>query len=78
MASLFQSGKYGVINTYDTTTDVFYVNKFISEAYRLQNNTTMTDNLFLWMNYLSRHNIFYPFNKILIVIGRNNQYSILS
>ena len=39
MAALVQSGKYGVINTSDTTTNVFYVNKFISEAYTLQNNT---------------------------------------
>ena len=39
MASLVQQGKYGVINTADTTTNWFYVNKFLSEAYTLQNNT---------------------------------------
>ena len=38
-ASLVQSGKYGVINTVDTTTNRFYVIKFLSEAYTLQNNT---------------------------------------
>ena len=41
MASLFQYGNYGAINTDDTTTNVFYVIKFISEAYTLQNNTTI-------------------------------------
>ena len=39
MESLAQSGKYGVINTADTTTNLFYVIQFISEAYTLQNNT---------------------------------------
>ena len=39
MASLVQSGKYGFINTDDTTTSGFYVIKFILEAYTLQNNT---------------------------------------
>ena len=32
---------YGAINTVDTTTNVFYVIPFISEAYTLQNNTTI-------------------------------------
>ena len=41
MASLVQYGKYGAINTYDTTTDGYYVIKFISESYTLQNNTTI-------------------------------------
>ena len=39
MTSLFQSGMYGAINTGDNTTNGFYVIKFISEAYTLQNNT---------------------------------------
>ena len=39
MASLAQSGMYGVINTDDTTTNSFYVIQFISEEYTLQNNT---------------------------------------
>ena len=39
MASLVQPGKYGAINTDDTTKNGFYVIKFISEAYALQNNT---------------------------------------
>ena len=41
MTSLVQSVMYGVINIYDTTTNVFYVIQFISEAYTLQNNTTI-------------------------------------
>ena len=39
MASLVQSGMYGVINTDDTKKNAFYVIQFISEAYTLQNNT---------------------------------------
>ena len=39
MYSLVQSGKYVAINTADTTKNGFYVIKFISEAYTLQNNT---------------------------------------
>ena len=39
MASLVQSGKYGVINTSYTTTNWFYVIQLISESYTLQNNT---------------------------------------
>ena len=41
MDSLVQSGMYGAINTYETTTNGFYVIKLISEAYTLQNNTTI-------------------------------------
>ena len=41
MASLFQSGKYGVINTIDTPTNGFYVIMFTSEAYKLKYNTTI-------------------------------------
>ena len=39
MASLVQSGMYGVINTYYTTTNGFYVIQFLAEAYTQQNNT---------------------------------------
>ena len=41
MASLFQSGMYGAINTSEKTTNVFYVIQFISETYTLQKNTTI-------------------------------------
>ena len=41
MASLVESVKYGAINTTHTTTNVFYVIIFTSEAYTLQKNTTI-------------------------------------
>ena len=41
MASLVESGKYGSINTTDTSTNGFYVIMFISEAYTQQENTTI-------------------------------------
>ena len=41
MDSLVQYGKYGSIKTADTTTNVFYVIMFISEAWILQNDTTI-------------------------------------
>ena len=41
MASLVESGKYGAINTTDTSTNGFYVIMFISDAYTLQENTTI-------------------------------------
>ena len=43
MASLDQSGMYVAINTDETTTNVFYVIKFISEEYTLQNNTQIDE-----------------------------------
>ena len=39
MASLVESGKYGVINTTDTSTNGFYVIMFTSGTYKLQENT---------------------------------------
>ena len=41
MASLVKSGKYGSINTTDTTTNGFYVIIFTSDAYTLRDNTTI-------------------------------------
>ena len=41
LASLVESGKYGSINTTDTTTNGFHVIMFTSEAYTLQDNTTI-------------------------------------
>ena len=41
MASLFKSGKYGVINTTETATNKFYVIMFTLEAYILKYNTTI-------------------------------------
>ena len=50
MASLVQSGKYGLINTSDTTTNLFCVIQFISEAYTLQNNTRIEGKFILLVN----------------------------
>ena len=41
VASLVQLGMYGAINTDETTTNVFCVIQFLSDAYTLQNNTTI-------------------------------------
>ena len=41
MASLVESVNYGSINKTDTTTNGFYVIIFISEAYTIQDNTTI-------------------------------------
>ena len=41
MESLVESGKYGAINTTDTSTNGFYVIMFTSGAYTLQENTTI-------------------------------------
>ena len=43
MDSLAQPGKYGVINTAETTTNVLYGIKLISQAYNLQNNTKIDE-----------------------------------
>ena len=41
MTSLVQSGMYGAVITSENTTNGLYFIKFISEAYMLQNNTTI-------------------------------------
>ena len=41
MASLVESGKYGAINTTDTSTNGFYIIMFTSGASTLQENTTI-------------------------------------
>ena len=41
MASLFQSGTYGAINTYENTSNGLYLIQFISEAYTLQKYITI-------------------------------------
>ena len=41
MTSLVEPGKYGPINTTDTSTIGFYVIIFTSGAYTLQENTTI-------------------------------------
>ena len=41
MALLVESGKYGAINTTDTTTKIFYAIMLTPEAYTIQDNTTI-------------------------------------
>ena len=50
IASLVQSYKYGAINTAETTKNVYCVNRLISEAYMMQDNTTIYGKLYLWVN----------------------------
>ena len=58
MASLVKPGMHGAINTYDTTTNGLYVIQFLSEAYTLQNSTTIdgkfisTDELVVKAQYI--------------------------
>ena len=78
MASLFQSDKYVTINTADTTTNGYYVIKFISKAYTMQNNTTFDKIILLWMNYLSMHNVFATCKTVLLGIGNNIHCNSLS
>ena len=59
MNSLVQYGKYGAMNTTDTSTMGYYVIKFVSEAYTLQYENTCdgkissADELFFKAKYLS-------------------------
>ena len=41
MGSLVESGKYGAINTTETSTNEFYVIVFTPGVYTLQENTTI-------------------------------------
>ena len=77
-ASLVKSGKYVAINTSDTTTNVFYVIKLISEAYTLQNNTKIDGQIISAGELVVKHNIFSPCKKIPIGIGKNNPCNIIS
>ena len=43
MVSLVESGKYGAINTTDTSTNVFYVIMFKTGAYTLQETQQWTE-----------------------------------
>ena len=50
MVSLVQYYEYVAIRTADTTTKGYYVIKFISKAYTMQNNTTFDKIILLWVN----------------------------
>ena len=47
MESLVEYGKYGSINTTDTSTNGFYVIMFTSVLYTLQENTTIDGNFLI-------------------------------
>ena len=57
MASLAESGTYGVINTTDTSTNGFYVTMFTSGAYTLQESTIIDGRIYLLVNSLLMQNI---------------------
>ena len=50
MDELVKTGKCGFINIIDTTTMVYYVIKFVSEAYTLQEENVRRKNWFSWLN----------------------------
>ena len=78
MDSLFQSGMYGAINTYDITKNELYVIPFISEAYTLQNNKRIDVQVISDGELVSRENIFASCNRTLNGIGNKNHCNILS
>ena len=78
MASWVQSGKYGVINTTDTTKNGFYVIQFISEAYTLQITTQIYGQVISAGELFWRQNIFDLCKKILIGIGNNSHCNRIS
>ena len=58
MVSLVESVKYGAINITDTATNGFYVIMFTSEAYALQDNTTIDWKVITAGEFLLNHNIY--------------------
>ena len=78
MVSFVQSGNCGVINTSDTTTNGFYVIQLISEAYKLQNNTTIYGEIISAGELVLRKNVYAPCKKILAGIGNNSHCNIIS
>ena len=52
MALLVESGKYVSINKTDTSTNGFYVIMFTSEAYTLQDNTTIDGQIITFGEYI--------------------------
>ena len=58
MALLVESGKYGTINTTETTTNGFYVIMFTSEAYTLQDKTKIDGKIIAAGELVAKKNIF--------------------
>ena len=57
MYPLVEPGKYGSINTTDTETNGFYFIIFTSESYKLQDNTTIDEQIITAVFFLPKHNI---------------------
>ena len=58
MASLVELGKYGAINTTDTSTNGFYVIMFKTGTYTLQENTTIYGQIITAGELVDKENIF--------------------
>ena len=71
MDLLVQYGKCGAINTYDTTTNEYYVIMFISEAYTFQNNTIIDEQIITSDELVVKANFFDTCKTALIGIGIN-------
>ena len=72
MASLVQSGMYGSINIYYTTTNEFYVIPFISESYTLQNNTQIDGRFISSGELVVKEQYICSMQETPIGIGNNN------
>ena len=72
MASLVQSGMYGAINTYNTTTYGLYVIQFTPEAYTLQKNTTIDGQVISDGELVAEAQYFLSMQEKPIGIGKNN------
>ena len=78
MDSLFQPGKYGVINISGTTTNGFYVILFISVAYKLQNITKIDGIIISAGALVVRAQYICSMQEILISIGKNSHCNRIS
>ena len=78
MASLVQSGMYGAFKTDETTANVLYVIKFISESYMLQNSTAIYGQVISAGELVVRAQYLCYMKETLIGIGNNNHCNILS
>ena len=71
MDPLAQPDIYGAINIYYTTTNLFYVILFISEAYTLQNNTKIDGQAISYGELVVKTQYLFSMQKTLIFIGNN-------
>ena len=76
MASLVQLVMYGFINTDDNTKNGFYLIQLISEAYMLQNNTTIYGQVISAGELVVKAQYSCSMQEIPIGIGKNNHCNI--